>query len=49
MGLSTSTVHAKDWTLLNVSYDPARERYADVNEAFAAHSKASTSHNLTTK
>jgi ABC-type sulfate transport system substrate-binding protein len=26
---------AKDVTLLNVSYDPTRELYADVNKAFA--------------
>ena len=28
---------AKDITLLNVSYDPTRELYADFNKAFAAH------------
>lgn len=27
--------HAKDITLLNVSYDPTRELYQDVNTAFA--------------
>ncbi len=35
-------VHAKDITLLNVSYDPTRELYADFNTAFAAHWKAKT-------
>ena len=33
---------AKDITLLNVSYDPTRELYADVNKAFAASWKAKT-------
>ena len=33
---------AKDITLLNVSYDPTRELYADFNKAFAAHWKAKT-------
>jgi sulfate transport system substrate-binding protein len=28
---------AKDVTLLNVSYDPTRELYADFNKAFAAY------------
>jgi sulfate/thiosulfate transport system substrate-binding protein len=31
-----------DTTLLNVSYDPTRELYADVNAAFAKHWKAKT-------
>jgi sulfate/thiosulfate transport system substrate-binding protein len=35
-------LQAKDLTLLNVSYDPTRELYADVNKAFAAHWKART-------
>jgi sulfate transport system substrate-binding protein len=34
-------------TLLNVSYDPTRELYADVNTAFAAHWKQQTGHSLT--
>jgi len=33
---------AKDVTLLNVSYDPTRELYADFNKAFAAHWKVKT-------
>jgi sulfate/thiosulfate-binding protein len=33
---------AKDITLLNVSYDPTRELYADVNKAFATQWKAKT-------
>jgi len=36
------TVHAADVTLLNVSYDPTRELYADINTAFAAKHKAET-------
>ncbi len=32
--------HAADVTLLNVSYDPTREFYVDVNKAFAAKYKA---------
>src|SRR4051794_19969523 len=33
---------AKDIELLNVSYDPTRELYADINEAFAKSWKAKT-------
>jgi sulfate transport system substrate-binding protein len=33
---------AKNITLLNVSYDPTRELYQDVNKAFAAHWKEKT-------
>ena len=40
-------VSAKDITLLNVSYDPTRELYADFNKAFAAHWKAKTGDNVT--
>jgi sulfate transport system substrate-binding protein len=39
---AASTVLAKDITLLNVSYDPTRELYADFNKAFATHWKAKT-------
>jgi sulfate transport system substrate-binding protein len=38
---------SKDITLLNVSYDPTRELYADLNRAFAAEWKAKTGDNLT--
>jgi len=34
--------HAADVTLLNVSYDPTRELYVDLNKAFAAKYKADT-------
>jgi sulfate transport system substrate-binding protein len=38
--LGAGTGRAKDITLLNVSYDPTRELYADIDKAFAAHWKA---------
>ena len=38
--LATAAVTAKDVTLLNVSYDPTRELYRQVNEAFIAQWKA---------
>src|SRR5512134_2276159 len=34
--LLASSAYAADFTLLNVSYDPTRELYADFNKAFAA-------------
>ncbi len=37
-----TSVHAADVSLLNVSYDPTRELYADFNKAFAAAYKADT-------
>src|ERR1700756_2455120 len=40
-------VQAKDFTLLNVSYDPTREFYKEYNAAFAAHWKAQTGDNVT--
>ena len=40
---------AKDFTLLNVSYDPTRELYVDFNKAFAAHWKAKTGDTVTVK
>jgi sulfate/thiosulfate-binding protein len=41
MGVST-TAHAAEVTLLNVSYDPTRELYVDYNAAFAKYWKAKT-------
>lgn len=41
------TVRAQDQTLLNVSYDPTRELYAQFNEAFARHWKDTTGGNVT--
>ena len=43
------TVHASDITLLNVSYDPTRELYQDINVAFAKQWKAKTGDNVTVK
>jgi sulfate/thiosulfate-binding protein len=39
---AAAAAHAKDITLLNVSYDPTRELYVEYNKAFAAHWKAKT-------
>lgn len=36
LGAAALGAAAKDITLLNVSYDPTREFYADFNKAFAA-------------
>jgi sulfate/thiosulfate transport system substrate-binding protein len=44
-GVATSVV-AKEYTLLNVSYDPTRELYQDINSAFAADYKAKTGHDV---
>ena len=41
--------HAKDITLLNVSYDPTREFYAEYNAAFAKHWQARTGDKVTVK
>ena len=40
-------VWAADFTLLNVSYDPTRELYADFNKAFAKQYEAKTKHKVT--
>ncbi len=42
----TVTAHAQT-TLLNVSYDPTRELYKDINQAFAADWKARTGETIT--
>jgi sulfate transport system substrate-binding protein len=42
VALSSAAAHAADVTLLNVSYDPTRELYKDINAAFAAQWKAKT-------
>src|SRR3712207_4036292 len=51
--LAGGTVLAKaalaDTTLLNVSYDPTRELYQEVNRAFAATWKAETGEDLTVR
>src|SRR5450830_469776 len=43
------TAQAADITLLNVSYDPTRELYQDVNTAFAKEWKAKTGDNVKIK
>ena len=45
--LFAGAVHAKDAELLNVSYDPTRELYADINRAFVAQWKQQTGQTLT--
>jgi sulfate transport system substrate-binding protein len=45
--MAFGAAHAADKTLLNVSYDPTRELYADVNRAFAAQWKQQTGETLT--
>jgi sulfate transport system substrate-binding protein len=42
LGISTLLAPAKDVALLNVSYDPTRELYADYNKAFSAYWKKQT-------
>jgi sulfate transport system substrate-binding protein len=45
--LSASTAQAANVTLLNVSYDPTRELYKDLNNAFAAQWKQKTGDSVT--
>jgi len=47
--LVTQSAAAADVTLLNVSYDPTRELYQDIDAAFARHWKARTGDNVTVK
>ena len=47
--LAVGAAHAKDVTLLNVSYDPTRELYVDFNKAFATHWKAKTGDTVSVK
>ena len=49
VALAAGAAQARDITLLNVSYDPTRELYADFNKAFAAHWKARTGDNVIVK
>jgi sulfate/thiosulfate transport system substrate-binding protein len=44
--LFAATTAAKDLTLLNVSYDPTRELYEEVNKAFSAEYKAKTGNGM---
>ncbi|MCE5186380.1 MAG: sulfate ABC transporter substrate-binding protein [Planctomycetaceae bacterium] len=47
IALTAANVFAKDITLLNVSYDPTRELYQDINTEFAAQWKAKTGDTVT--
>jgi sulfate/thiosulfate transport system substrate-binding protein len=47
--LGSSAALAADITLLNVSYDPTRELYQDLNAAFARQYKVKTGDNVTVK
>lgn len=44
--LASSGALAKDYQLLNVSYDPTRELYEQYNKAFSAHYKQETGDNV---
>jgi len=46
---SAHVAQAADLSLLNVSYDPTRELYADYNKAFAKYWKGKTGDNVTIK
>jgi len=47
LGLMAAGALARDVTLLNVSFDPTREFYREVNQAFAAEWQASTGQRVT--
>ena len=47
LALAPYKVAGKDITLLNVSYDPTRELYKDINQAFGAEWKAKTGQTVT--
>ena len=47
--LLTTALYAKDFEILNVSYDPTRELYKDFNTAFAKYYKATTGDNAKIK
>ena len=47
--LAAGAAQARDITLLNVSYDPTRELYADFNKSFAAQWKARTGDSVIVK
>jgi sulfate/thiosulfate transport system substrate-binding protein len=46
IGGSASVAHAAEITLLNVSYDPTRELYVDINKAFIEQWKKKTGNDL---
>jgi sulfate transport system substrate-binding protein len=47
LAIAAAGAAARDVTLLNVSYDPTRELYQDVNQAFAAQWKQQTGQTVT--
>ncbi|MDY0748566.1 sulfate ABC transporter substrate-binding protein [Paucibacter sp. R3-3] len=47
--VASTAVHAKDISLLNVSYDPTRELYVDYNKAFGAYWKGKTGDTVTVR
>jgi sulfate transport system substrate-binding protein len=49
LALTASLAHAKEVTLLNVSYDPTRELYEEYNAAFAKYWKGKTGEDVTVK
>ena len=49
LALLAGATHARDVELLNVSYDPTREFYADVNQAFATQWKKETGETLSVR
>ena len=49
LALGTPFAHAKEVTLLNVSYDPTRELYEEYNAAFAKYWKGKTGEDVTIK
>ncbi|NMM79086.1 sulfate ABC transporter substrate-binding protein, partial [Acidovorax sp. SRB_24] len=49
LALTALPSFAQGVTLLNVSYDPTRELYAEYNQAFARHWKAKTGQEITVK
>ena len=49
LAVSPTRAVAKDITLLNVSYDPTRELYQEVNTAFARHWLEKTGDKVTLK
>ena len=49
IGTVSLAAHAANISLLNVSYDPTRELYQDVNQAFAKQWKTKTGDNVTIK
>jgi sulfate transport system substrate-binding protein len=48
-GTAAQLAHAAEVSLLNVSYDPTRELYQDINQAFAKQWKAKTGDTVTIK